>query len=216
MILRLSGMKYSGRWHTEGHTENIIAVGVYYLHIDDQLEGGTLKFRPKYASQDWYEGIETDHEVTSVQSGTAVVFSNSIPHRFRQIRNLTTDDGRRRTFLNFFIVDPEQPIELKWNEIVHAPKDMVIETLQEWNHGRLPDLIVEKIVKLLKSSMWETEEDAKEFRARVRRAMLDEKSGWGWICWGNCGTTEFVRALCTWPTREREEARDALHHTESE
>ena len=58
--------------------------------------------------------------------------------------------------------------------------------------------------------------EAKEFRCRVRRAMIDEKTGWGWICWGNCGTTEFVRALCTWPPREREEARDELHHTESD
>ena len=39
-----------------------------------------------------------------------IVFSNTIPHRFRQISNLTNDDGRRRTFLNFFIVDPDQPI----------------------------------------------------------------------------------------------------------
>jgi hypothetical protein len=215
MILLSLGMKYSGRWHTEGQTENIIAVGVYYLHIDDQLEGGTLKFRPQYAPQQWYN-IETDHEVTSVQTGTAVVFSNSIPHRFRQIRNLTTDDGRRRTFLNFFIVDPEQPIDLKWKEIVHAPKDKIIEILREWNNGQLPDLILEKILKMLKSSMWETEDQAKEFRNRVRRAMLEEKSGWGWICYGNCGTTEFVRSLCAWPPREREETREQLQHTESD
>lgn len=75
--------------------------------------------------------------MTSVQSGIAVIFSNSAPHRFRQIQNLTKDDGRRRrTYLNFFVVDPEQPIHLKWNEIVYAPKDMFIETLREWNDGR--------------------------------------------------------------------------------
>ena len=40
-----------------------------------------------------------------------IVFSNTIPHRFRQISNLTNDDdGRRRTLLNFFIVNPDQPI----------------------------------------------------------------------------------------------------------
>jgi len=215
-MFSLSGMKYSGRWHTEGQTENIIAAGVYYLYIDDQLEGGALKFRPKYAPQNWYDGIQTDHEVSSVQTGTAVVFSNSIPHRFRQIRNLTKDDGRRRTFLNFFIVDPEQPIPLKSKDIIYAPKDMIIETLREWNDGRLPDVVLEKILKMLKSLMWETKDEAKEFRTRVRRAMLDEKSGWGWICWGNCGTTEFVRALSAWPSREREEARDQLQHTESD
>jgi hypothetical protein len=41
-------MKYSGRWHTESQTENIIAVGVYYLDIDHQVEGGSLQFRPKH------------------------------------------------------------------------------------------------------------------------------------------------------------------------
>lgn len=209
-------MKYSGRWHTEGHTENIVAVGVYYLHIDDQLEGGTLKFRPKNGPSDTYNDIETDHEVTSVQSGTAVVFSNAIPHRFRQIRNLTEDDGRRRTFLNFFIVDPDQPIETNWNQIIHVPRNFIIDILQRWNDGQLPELAFEKIMRMLRSSMWTTETEAKEFRARVRRAMIDERSGWGWICWGNCGTTEFVRALCTWEPRCRQETRDVLHHTESD
>ncbi|CAF4350123.1 unnamed protein product, partial [Adineta steineri] len=66
------------------------------------------------------------------------------------------------------------------------------------------------------SSVWETKDLAKEFRACVRRTMLDEKTGWGWICWGNCGTTEFVRSLTVWPPREREEALDQLHHTESD
>lgn len=208
-------MKYSGRWHTEGQTENIVAVGVYYLHIDDQLEGGALKFRPGYAPQGYYE-LDTDHEVSSVRTGTAVVFSNSIPHRFRQIRNLTHDDDRRRTFLNFFIVDPEQPIHLNWKDIVFTPKDTVVEILREWNDGRLPDIILEKILKLLKTSMWDTENEAKEFRSLVRRAMLEEKTGWGWICWGNCGTTQFVRSLSAWPSREREEVRGELQHTESE
>jgi hypothetical protein len=66
------------------------------------------------------------------------------------------------------------------------------------------------------SAIWETQDFAKEFRARVRRSMLDEKTGWGWIQWGNCGTTEFVRSLSSWPLREREELRDELHHTESD
>ncbi|UJR32942.1 hypothetical protein I4U23_020403 [Adineta vaga] len=212
-----AGMKYSGRWHTEGHTENIVAVGVYYLHVDDELEGGALKFRPKYACQKYYDEIETDHFISCVKTGAGVVFSNSIPHRFQQIRNLTHDNGRRRTFLNFFIVDPEQPIELKSDAIIRAPKDVIIGTLQAWNDGRLPDVVLSNILKLLNiSSAWDNANEAKEFRCRVRRAMIDEKTGWGWICWGNCGTTEFVRALCTWPPREREEARDELHHTESD
>jgi hypothetical protein len=209
-------MKYSGRWHTEGQTENIIAVGVYYLDIDDQLEGGTLKFRPK-KTPSTYPDIETDHYVSSVKSGTAVVFSNSIPHRFQQIRNLTYENGRRRTFINFFIVDPEQPIRLSSNEIIYAPKDLIIQVIQKWNEDGLTEFAIDYILKMLNlSSIWETQNCAKEFRTRVRRAMLDEKKGWGYICWGNCGTTEFVRSLSSWPPHERSEARDVLHHTESD
>ena len=211
-------MKYSGRWHTEGHTENIVAVGVYYLYIDEQLEGGALKFRPKCAPAEGYnDGMQIDHTVSCVQTGVAVVFANSIPHRFQQIRNLTQEDGRRRTFLNFFVVDPSQPILCQSNNIACSPKHVIVQVLREWNQGRLPDLILEQILRLLNfASLWDTEADAKEFRARVRRAMLDEKSGWGWINWGNSGTTEFVRALSAWPPREREETQEVLHHTESD
>ncbi|CAF0917842.1 unnamed protein product [Adineta steineri] len=212
-----AGMKYSGRWHTEGQTENIVAVGVYYLDIDEELEGGALKFRPKYSPQSSYAELETDHCISSIKTGMAVVFSNSIPHRFQQIRNLTTQEGRRRTFLNFFIVDPEQPIHLQSNEIIYAPKNFIIQILQKWREIGLPDIVIDNILKMLNlSSVWETKDLAKEFRARVRRAMLDEKTGWGWICWGNCGTTEFVRSLTVWPPRERDEALDQLHHTESD
>lgn len=211
-----AGMKYAGRWHTEGHTENIVAVGVYYLHIDDELEGGTLKFRPKCGPQEWYAGIKTDYEVTSVKSGTCVVFSNCIPHRFRQIRNLTRDDGRRRTFLNFFIVDPDQPIEINRKELVLASRDTISNILQQWNDGRLPNVVLEKILSILNRSMWKNVMEAKQFRQTVRQAMLNERNGWGWICWGNCGTTEFVRALSAWAPRSRTEVADTLNHTESE
>ncbi|CAF3386409.1 unnamed protein product [Rotaria sp. Silwood1] len=212
-----AGMKYSGRWHTEGQTENIVAVGVYYLHVDPELEGGALKFRPKKGPQDWYEGINIDFEVTSIRTGTAIVFSNSMPHRFRQIRNLTPDDGRRRTFLNFFIVDPDQPINLQLSELVLAPMDTIVSILQQWNQGQIPDLVLDRIVRILQVlSPWQTQDEVKMFRSRVRKAMLEEKSGWGWICWGNCGTTEFVRALCAWSPRERQEAREELRHTESD
>jgi len=209
-------MKYAGRWHTEGQTENIVAVGVYYLHIDEKLEGGTLKFRPQRGPQNWYDGIELDHEVTSVQSGTCVVFSNCIPHRFRQIRNLTNDDERRRTFLNFFIVDPDQPITVNRRELVLASHDTITDILSQWNDGRLPDIVIERILSLLNKSMWKNEAEAKQFRQAVREAMVNERTGWGWICWGNCGTTEFVRSLSTWMPRSRRETGDTLHHTESD
>lgn len=140
-----------------------------------------------------------------------------MPHRFRKIRNLTTDDGRRRTFLNFFIVDPDQPINLPLNKLVLAPIDVIFGILHQWSDGRMPDVVYDKFAELLKlSSAWGTQDEAKEFRACVRRAMLEEKTGWGYIHWGNCGKVEFVRALCTWNPWKRRQADPNLQHTESD
>ena len=207
-------MTYTGRWHTEGQTENIVAVGVYYLFIDECLEGGALKFRPKLAPQPWYGSMETDQFIPNLKTGAAVVFSNSIPHRFEEIRNFTTENERRRTFLNFFIVDPNHRIPMRSDQIIRAPQDFILFALEQWSRNCFPDLVLTKIIDFLNfPSVWRTEQEAKEYRTRVRRAMLEEKSGWGWICWGNCGTTEFVRALCVLPQREREEIRGELKNS---
>lgn len=55
----------------------------------------------------WYN-IISDHSC-KVKEGTAVVFSNSIPHRFRKISNLT-DSNQKRTFINFFVVNPDRKL----------------------------------------------------------------------------------------------------------
>jgi hypothetical protein len=87
-----------------------------------------LKFRPKdgpqeyllfyfifyffnlfFDSSTWYD-IPVDKEV-EIKTGTCVVFANSLPHRFRKIRN-KTNSRQHRTFINFFIVDPAYPIPL--------------------------------------------------------------------------------------------------------
>ena len=39
------GMKYSGKWHIEGKTENIVAAGVYYCNIDNGFQEDKLLYR---------------------------------------------------------------------------------------------------------------------------------------------------------------------------
>ena len=34
----------TGRWHTEGFTENIVAAGVYYIDVSNETSGGNLSF----------------------------------------------------------------------------------------------------------------------------------------------------------------------------
>ena len=192
------GMKYSGRWHTEGQTENIRAVGVVYLDVDRYLQGGALKFR----SQEATDHRSEDHEV-DVHTGAAVVFENCIPHRFRQIQN-RTDVNRRRTFINFFLIDPTIPIDLDSTQICFCYKDQLREILkslgptlstnadQEDNRRSLPDLVEKKILSYL-PNLWNELDEAKRFRYLTRQEILQQKSGWGWIRFGNSGIVHFIK-----------------------
>ncbi|CAF1277937.1 unnamed protein product [Rotaria sp. Silwood1] len=51
IFIQILGMKYTVRWYTESSTENIIATGVYYVHVDHELKDGALKFCPRHALQ---------------------------------------------------------------------------------------------------------------------------------------------------------------------
>jgi len=73
--------------------------------------------------------------------------------------------------------------------------------------------ILDKIIQHLGPSAWKNMEEAKEFRAQVRKAMMKDQSGWGWITWGNCGFVEFVKAHCLYRHKNDYEI---LQHTESE
>lgn len=107
---RSRGTQVGGR---EGYSENIAATGVYYLDVSDLTSGGNLSFRPPQspALDDGDEDGGWSELVKNVQvsTGTAVAFGNTIPHRFRTIHN-ETDDVQCRLFINFFIVDPSNPL----------------------------------------------------------------------------------------------------------
>ena len=64
--------KYTGRWHTEGYTERIVATGVYYLDVSTITSGGDLLFRPPIIPAPGYDSnvnytrlgsdsVSTDH-----------------------------------------------------------------------------------------------------------------------------------------------------------
>jgi len=199
-IVSFLGTKYSGRWHTEGCTEHIQAVGVYYLHIDDQLEGGALKFRPAIAPCKWqadHAGFEIDRYAMPV-TDAAIVFDNSLPHRFCSIRN-STSVARRRTFLNFFVVCPQYPIHaLSVSNLPLVSYEQcqdILRAIADENHRqKLPDLVIEKILSFLEKYIWETDMDARQFRSRVRHEMVHENSGWSGIHYGNMGDIIFIRS----------------------
>ena len=162
-------MSYAGRWHVEGQTENIVAVGVYYLQVDEGLEGGNLKFRPATSTKP-YDYEECSCELKT-QQGAAVVFANMLPHRFRKIRNLTEED-KRRTFINFFIVDPSMPT----TSTREVPSASLLKRAME--SCSIPKPIARHIFSYL-PQLWTSTKAAKKFRKEAREAMTKEKHGWG-------------------------------------
>jgi hypothetical protein len=202
-----SGASYSGRWHMEGLTEKIVAVGVYYASVDDSLEGGKLRFRNKTTPPTWRgEGAETFDVDTS--EGSCVVFSNSLPHRFRKIRNLSSSLSQRM-FLNFFVVDPSSRIK--------STRDLInIEELQKLLRKRTPE-DVSKLICDYSGLMDEAQ--AKEFRKIARKSMTPPSvaSGWGCIDHGNIGRIEFTQDYSTWdPYKQGECNAENLEHTVSQ
>jgi hypothetical protein len=91
-------------------TENILYGGVYCLEQDPILAGGGLKFRNNgtHESEKIYDVYERDI-IAEVGPDTAIVFSNIVPHRLVTLVN-NTNQIACRTFINFFVVDPEKPL----------------------------------------------------------------------------------------------------------
>lgn len=190
-------MTYSGRWHTEGQTENILGVGVFYMDVDRRLRHGALKFRPREASD-----LPADDCEVNVHTGAGVVFENSIPHRFRQMKN-PTDSNCRRTFINFFVVDPRHPIAVDSSQICLCYSNQLWGLIER----QLPDSVKREILSYL-PNLWGSIDEAKRFRHRIRQQMLEQKSGWGWIQFGNSGIVQF--------TKQTNHGHDELRHTESD
>ena len=97
-------------------------MGVYYVYIDDELEGGNLIFRNKSYPGEWYNNGEKYEEEFKVRTGSCVVFSNELPHRVTKIVN-ETNESRMRLFVDFFVVDPKTPLNEEEEEEVLKNRD---------------------------------------------------------------------------------------------
>eukprot|EP01117_Protostelium_nocturnum_P013805 TRINITY_DN5194_c0_g1_i1.p1 TRINITY_DN5194_c0_g1~~TRINITY_DN5194_c0_g1_i1.p1 ORF type:complete len:525 (+),score=167.63 TRINITY_DN5194_c0_g1_i1:88-1662(+) len=182
-------MTYSGRWHTEGMSENVVAAGVYYLEVDPGISGGNLKFRPSEGPQPNYR-IDTDVEVR-VKEGAAIVFSNILPHRFRTITN-SSNTPQTRTFINFFVIDPSKPLHPTTAEF--ASSELLLQTLIQMGKNSTNQTIPIPMYKEILChipGIWTSLLDAQRLRQRGRDAMSQVKNGWGWINFGNCGTINY-------------------------
>ena len=177
------GTSYSGKWHVEGRTENIVAGGVYYCKIDEGFDQDIVVFRPRQGPREGYSALhqKTIENEIDVTEGCAIVFSNILPHKFLKLTN-NTDSPLERLFLNFFIIDPTKEIE---STTSYWETEKALRRLK-----KLPTVLIDYILSFLIYRPNLTE--AKERRKIVREAMMTELSGWGFITYGNSGDVEFI------------------------
>ena len=116
-----------------------------------------------------------------VKENTAIVFSNTLPHKFLKLANNTTAP-LERLFVNFFIVDPSKPIE---STTFYWEAEKALKKLKLF-----PIVIIELILSFIvfRSNIFED----KEKRSLARKSLKEEKSGWGFIHYGNAGDVEFI------------------------
>ena len=193
---------YSGHWHQEGLTENIIIGGLYYFDKDYLLKGGNLQFKNKRGPDDQdmemypeFHDFEQDGplpkiiEEVEVNEGTAVVFDNvNLVHRVRMLKNKGKDEKKRyRAFLAFFIVDPMNPIESTRNH-PSLKKDKFIEAIIKYSPIESTD-IASLICELALSGY--TLEEAKEMRELniECRKNPSTRGKWAGCHFGNHGET---------------------------
>ena len=177
------GTSYSGKWHVEGRTENIVAGGVYYCKIDKGFKKDVVVFRPKVGPESYYakgNGIAMENEI-DITEGCAIVFSNILPHKFLKLKN-TTDSPLERLFLNFFIIDPTKELE---STTFYWESTKALKRLK-----KLPTVIIAHILSFV--CYLPTAAEAKQRRKSARESMMSEVSGWGFIHYGNCGDVEFI------------------------
>ena len=178
---------YSGKWHIEGLNDDIEAVATYYCEVDDRLQGGALKFRNIQVPNPEYQQHIDDKNVQ---------FDLEVP----------TLENRSVVFRNTL---PHRLRRLDNATTHHEDLRRTMVSFFVKSRRSLPPLPSSPTLRTL--------EEAKRFRARIRQALSEEKSGWGYISFGNVGDQIFIPSLqdATVGIRKEVDACD-LHHSHSD
>eukprot|EP01084_Bolivina_argentea_P227837 384880_1 len=181
---------YSGHWHQEGLTENIVLAGLYYFEKDEHLIGGNLKFRKDYMVSNTDTVADYD-EYLEIDEGTAVVFDNvDMVHRVTMVKNKFYGKSRYRSFLAFFIVDPTQPI-ISTKDVSSLKRNDYISVI-----SMCTDIQIYEILNLIceYGNCGYTLLQAQEMREKdiEVRANTLSKGRFGYV-WGNNGEIFFLK-----------------------
>eukprot|EP01084_Bolivina_argentea_P187004 322218_1 len=192
---------YSGKWHIEGLTENIALVGIYYYEWDKGLNGGNLKFRSVQAPREFYGKQNWFTFDTQCDEGTAIVFDNNMfAHRVRMLKNESNNSMKplQRSFLAFFIIDPEQTKEINiktTRDIGTMKREKYLKILKDILQQSYGLNYVEMDIIFLICDYGDcgiTLQKAK----KIRSEFIDIKKGahtkFGEVTFGNCGYMYFL------------------------
>ena len=117
-----------GAWHVEGmENERIVATGIYYWHVDDNLSESRLQFRRAVDKIDYRQddavgvrcsyGFESDapmvQDVGSIvaKAGRCIAFPNTYQHRVAPFSLVDPKSRGVRRILALFLVDPEARVK---------------------------------------------------------------------------------------------------------
>ncbi|CAF1010150.1 unnamed protein product, partial [Didymodactylos carnosus] len=121
-----------------------------------------------------------------------------------------------KSYADSFNFEINRYIKLETDSVSY---ETCLNLLNQIPEQQLPDLVVEHILSFLKKQMWKNEDEAKEFRARVRREMRSEVHGWSGIQYGNEGEIQFVNSDGEWKRLKKSSSGDDYRpcsHIESE
>ncbi|CAK9111759.1 unnamed protein product [Durusdinium trenchii] len=169
--------EYIGMWHVDGHREDVVAVALYYYHVDSALEGGDMEFCGR-EPLDVLAIADAGHNASSfdkaslkkalvdnkircrvpICEGTLLVFSNhQLVHRVLRMINKSGSEASR-DFVALFILNPAST-PLVPSRCALAKQQMLTRTLRP---SGLPPENIQAILAL--AGILPTEEYAKELR----------------------------------------------------
>ena len=89
--------------------ENLVPRILMELETESSIRNSKIKFERDHHLEN-VTSFRRYEKTLEVSDGTAVAFSNTIPHRFNTIYG--GHWGVRRLFINFFVVDPDDPLPI--------------------------------------------------------------------------------------------------------
>ena len=116
----MPGQKYNGRWHREGFDEeDIICGGCYYFDKslwfnDNDKENDIFEIMTESYAQGCHVKIKQYQQSMKIKNENVFIFNNQyLNHKLSKLENKHKDKILKRCILCFFLVKPQQDINIE-------------------------------------------------------------------------------------------------------